>query len=199
MLNYYIIDVETTGLKVDWHEVTQVSIVRCSDRRQLNRYIRAEHPERCDDRALEATGRTKDDLRKGGPKLEAVEACERFLLEDGQTPEHRCMVAHNAPFDKRFTSAMFKSVGKVLPVTCWLDTMRIMRYYATRVLGLEKPSVKLHEALKICGISPRDGAHNAISDTQNLYILRDHLIKQGFDMLPYIKREAVASEEKDEE
>lgn len=195
MLHYYIIDLETTGLDCKKHETSQISIIRCNDRHQLNRFIKVEHPEKADQRALDATGRTRADLYKGIPKREAVEAIESFLLEDGQTPEHRCMIAHNAPFDKRFVVAMFDSLNKTFPVACWLDTLSVMKYYSTRILGLPKQSVKLHDSLKICGIKPRDGAHDAVSDTQNLYILRDHLIKQGVDFLPYIKRESLSSEE----
>jgi DNA polymerase III epsilon subunit-like protein len=71
---YYVLDVETTGLKCDWHEVTEISLIRCSDRHQLTKYIKAEHPWRASPEALSATGRTKQDLLKGISKFEAVEA-----------------------------------------------------------------------------------------------------------------------------
>lgn len=198
-MNYYIIDVETTGLKVGYHEVTQVSIIRCTDRYQLNRFIRAEYPQRADSRALEATGRKRSDILTGVSKLEAIEACENFISEDGQTPEHRCFIGHNVSFDRRFVHQLWNSQQKEFPAVCWLDTMACAKLYMTRHLGLEKPKKGLHDALQNCGLKPRSGAHNAISDTQNTYILHDHLVKQGFDFLPHIKRIPLVSENVNEE
>lgn len=187
-MNYYILDVETTGLKVGYHEVTQISIIRYSDRHQLNRFIRAEYPQRVDVRALEATGRTRADILVGVGKAEAIEACETFIKEDGQTPEHRCFIGHNVSFDRRFVHELWSSQKKDFPAICWLDTMSCVKLYMTKNLGLEKPKKGLHDALQNCGLKPRSGAHNAISDTQNTYILHNHLLKQGFDFLPHIKR-----------
>jgi DNA polymerase III epsilon subunit-like protein len=109
-MNYYIIDVETTGLKVAYHEVTQISIIRCADRFQLNRFIRAEYPQRVDPRALEATGRKRADILVGINRAEAVEACESFIKEDEQTPEHRCFIGHNVSFDRRFVYELWSSL-----------------------------------------------------------------------------------------
>lgn len=187
-MNYYIIDVETTGLKVAYHEVTQISIIRCTDRFQLNRFIRAEYPQRVDPRALEATGRKRADILIGTSRAEAVEACESFIKEDEQTPEHRCFIGHNVSFDRRFVYELWSSQKKDFPAVCWLDTMACAKQFMTKTLGLEKPKKGLHDALQNCGLKPRSGAHNAVSDTQNTYILHSHLIKQGFDFLPHIKR-----------
>lgn len=195
MLHYYIIDTETNGLKTGYHEITQISIIRCLDRNQLNKYIRIEYPKRTDSRALEATGRKMSDLYQGVPKEEAVEICDKFMLEDGVSPEHRCIIAHNASFDKRFCHELWTSCKKVFPAVCWLDTMYAVKDYMTKNLGLEKPKKGLHDAMQNCGITPKTGAHNAVSDTQNTYILHAHLVKQGFDFLPYIKRHPHAKSE----
>ena len=188
MLNFYILDVETTGLKTGYHEVTQISMIRCSDRFQLNRFIKADFPRRADPRALKVTGRKMADILVGVNKLEAIEACDSFLLEDKQTPEHRCIIGHNVSFDRRFVCDMWAAHDRQFPATCWLDTMSCAKEFMTKTLGLEKPKKGLHDALQNCGLKPRSGAHNAISDTQNTYILHSHLIKQDFDFLPHIKR-----------
>lgn len=199
MLNFYIIDVETTGLKCGYHEVTQISIIRCTDRYQLNKFIRAEYPRRVDPRALEATGRKPSDLLIGVDKLEAIEACEKFLAEDQQTPEHRCIIGHNVSFDRRFVYELWNSQKRNFPAICWLDTMSCAKQFMTKTLGLEKPKKGLHDALQNCGLKPRSGAHNAVSDTQNTYILHHHLSKQGFDFLPHIKRLPQSTEVANEE
>lgn len=193
MLNYYIIDTETTGLKVGYHEVTQISIIRCSDRHQLNYFIRAQYPARASAEALKVTGRTMADLSIGVSRKEAIEGCNRFLLEDGQTSEHRCIIAHNASFDRRFCHDLWTSSGLEFPANCWLCTMAAVKDYMTKYLGIDKAKKGLHDSMKTCGLKPRTGAHNAISDTQNTYILHNHLNKEGFDLLPYIKRFAHAS------
>lgn len=185
----YVLDLETTGLRCNFHEVTQISIIRYSDRYQLNKFIRAEYPHRADRRALEKTGRTKLDLLKGFSKLEAIEACEAFLNEDKSTPEHRYIIGHNViNFDRRFIHDLWSSQNKIFPAVCWLDTMSCVKQFMTKVLGLQKPKKGLHDALQNCGLKPRSGAHEAVSDTQNTYILHNHLVKQGFDFLPHIKR-----------
>lgn len=192
-MNYYILDVETTGLRVGHHETTQISIIRCSDRYQLNRFIRAEFPRRADPRALQVTGRKPADILVGVSRAEAVQACEDFLTEDGQTPEHRCIIGHNVSFDRRFVQELWNSQKKEFPAICWLDTMSCAKLFMTLTLGLVKPKKGLQDALQNCGLKPRSGAHNAISDTQNTYILHNHLVKQGFDFLPHIKRLPLAS------
>lgn len=187
-LNYYFLDVETTGLKAGWHEISQISIIRHSDRNQISKYIKVRNPSRTSPEALAATGRTMDDLRKGISKEEAVDACHKFLLSDGQTEEHRCIVGHNISCDKRFCHATWEEVGKVFPALLWLDTMACSKHYLTRQMGLEKPSVKLDACMDHFGLTKRGDAHNAIVDTQHNFILYEHLKKVGFDFLPYIKR-----------
>jgi DNA polymerase III epsilon subunit-like protein len=187
-LQYYVIDTETTGLKTDWHEITQISIIRCSDRHQLSKYIRAEYPRRADPRALEITGRTEKDILQGDPKEKVVAACNKFLNEDGTTPEHRCFIAHNASFDRRFLHQLWKNCKSDFPVVCWLCTQACVRQYFKFSLGMAKPKVGLAASMQTCGLKFHGTAHNAVSDTRSTYLLREHLVKEGFDFLPFIKR-----------
>jgi len=187
-LNYYFLDVETTGLKAGWHEISQISIIRHSDRNQLSEYIRVSHPERTTPEALTATGRTFADLKKGISKEEVIEKCHKFLLSDGGTDEQRCIIAHNASFDRRFCYASWEDIGKKFPASLWLDTMACAKYHLTRHMGLEKPSVKLDSCMDHYGLVKRGTSHNATVDTQNNYLLYEHLKKISFDFLPYIKR-----------
>lgn len=188
MLSYYVIDTETTGLKAGWAEITQISIIRATDRHQLSFYIKAEHPERASKEALEITNRTMSDLYKGISKEEGVDKVEKFLSEDGLTDEHRCFIAHNAPFDIRFCHALWSSVGKKLPVICWMDTKPFAKLWANK-LGLEKPKLTLTASLENAGLKPVDpGVHNAISDSRNTYLLWKKGIDEGIDHTLCIKR-----------
>lgn len=187
-LNYFTIDIESLGLKCGYHEITEVSIINNTDRRQLSKFIWPEHPERVSQEALDVTGRTRADLLKGIPKKEAVEMFDKFINQDGLTPEHRVMIGHNVSFDRRFVHHLWGSLGKVFPANLWLDTKTLAKEYLTKQLGIIKPKLTLHASLEQCGIKPKLAAHNAINDTQSTYILHNHLIKNNIDYLPFIKR-----------
>lgn len=187
-INYYVVDTETTGLKSDYHEVTQISIIRCSDRKQLNKYIKAEFPNRATPQALEYTNRTIEDLNKGGTKKEAVDICNSFFDEDGGTPEERCIIGHNiVNFDKKFLYQLWQDCGSIFPANLWLDTLPYIKDFAKQ-RGLDAKKFNLNAALELVGLKPKEGQHNAITDTQNNYLLWDKLKKEGIGHLPHVKR-----------
>lgn len=186
-LFYYILDTETGGLSPKTAEMTQISIIRCSDLVQLNRYIKIEYPEKVNRDALIKTGRTYRDLLKGEPRAAVVDRVNSFFEEDGLTPEHRCIVAHNASFDQRFCYAEWEAVGKKFPAVHWLDTRPMAKKYAMK-LGLEKPSMTLESILKFAEIDGFKNFHNAIDDTRNLYLFWKKSVDLGIDYLDCIKR-----------
>lgn len=187
-INNYILDTETTGLKNDYHEITQISIIRCSDRKQLNKYIKAEFPQRASSQALEYTGRTIADLEKGDSKKEVVEFINEFFNQDGGGPEERCIIGHNIiSFDKRFLHNLWGELGLEFPARLWLDTIPYIKDFAKQ-RGLDCKKYNLNASLELVGIKPRDGAHNALIDTQNNYILWDKLKKEGITPINHIKR-----------
>lgn len=188
---YYIIDLETSGLKPDFHEVNEISIIRCSDKNQLNKFIKSEYPERAAPKALEVTGRTMSDLLKGDSKEEVVASCNNFFEKDGADPESRCIVGHNiVGFDKKFIHALWKSVGSTFPANLWLDTMTFMTEYS-KLKGLDKKRYSLTDAMVELGLKPKmSGLHTAKVDSQNNYYLLEGLRKTGVQQLPLIKRYA---------
>jgi DNA polymerase III epsilon subunit-like protein len=187
-INYYIVDTETTGTKAGYHEITQVSIIRASDRVQLNKYIRPEFPERTSQDALTYTGRTMADLDKGDSKEAVVQICNDFFFEDGCEPEDRCIIGHNiVVFDKKFLYALWGSVGKPFPANLWLDTIPYIKAFI-RAKGLTEKKFNLNLSCELVGIKPKEGAHNAVTDTQNNYLLWEALKKEGLPSLPHIKR-----------
>lgn len=186
-LLFYIIDTETTGLKADFHECTEIGIIRCTDRVQLWRQIRCEYPERANFDALAITKKTLADLEKGHDRTSVVEECEKFFAEDGATPGHRCIVAHNAPFDRKFLHALWGQVGKEFPANLWLDTMALTRDYAKKQ-GIVKPKVNLHASCDLLGIKKISEAHNAKVDSRNTYLLHRNLVEdKKINYLPFIK------------
>lgn len=187
-LVFHILDLETTGFSDKHHEISQVSLIRWESREQLSFYVKPDYPEKASYESLVKTGRTMQDLYKGIEKSEAIERVENFFNSDGLTPEHRCIVGHNVSFDRRFCHAFWNQFNKSFPASCWLDTKTLTREYAKRQLGLGKTSLTLEACLVLCGIKPRPGAHNAIIDTQNTYILLHKLKEAGVDYIQHIKR-----------
>jgi DNA polymerase III epsilon subunit-like protein len=188
MIQYYILDLETTGLSQDIHEITQISIIRCIDKAQLNKYIKPDHPERTHKQALAATGRTWSDLYKGTDKKTAVDFVDLFFSEDGLTPEERCIIGHNIyKFDRKFLISLWSSLGKEFPANLWLDTLVFARSYA-KMNNLNPPNFKLDSVLEMFGVKFVGQQHNAVSDTRNNYRLYEYLIKTNTPVLPHIKR-----------
>lgn len=201
-LLYYVIDTETTGIKADYHEMTEIGIIRCTDRMQLWRQIKCEYPERANYDALAITKKTMADLEKGGIKEHIVEECEKFFAEDGATPGHRCIVAHNAPFDRRFLHALWAQCGKAFPANLWLDTISLTKDFLKQVdnstLNIVKTatgrvSTQLHACCDMVGIKKISEAHNAKVDSRNTFLLLRNLIDiQKIDHIRHIKTEVHA-------
>jgi DNA polymerase III epsilon subunit-like protein len=186
-LKYYILDSETTGFKAGWHEMTELSVIRYDDRVQLTRQIKSEYPERANDQSLQITGRTITDIMKGADREDVVHVFNKFFNQDDLTPEHRCIVAHSAPFDKRFCHALWESVGETFPAVHWLDTVKVGKEWALKV-GKQPENYKLPTMLKFAEVNPMKGIHNAESDARNLYLLwkKSHDIK--LNQVKMIKR-----------
>jgi DNA polymerase III epsilon subunit-like protein len=185
-LIYYVIDTETTGLKSNYHEMTEIGIIRCADRVQLWRQIKCEYPERANFDALAITKKTMADLERGLAKEAVVAECNKFFNEDGATPAHRCIIAHNAPFDRKFLHALWTVCGHSFPANLWLDTMSLTREYAKQQ-GIVKPKVNLHAACDLLNVKKISEAHNAKVDSRNTYLLHKALETQNVDYLPFIK------------
>lgn len=186
-LQYYVIDTETTGLQAKYHEMTEIGIIRASDRVQLWRKIKCLYPERASYDALKITKKTMADLECGHDKLNVILECNKFFEEDGLTPNHRVIVCHNVPFDRRFLHAFWESEGKTFPAACWLDTISLTKEYAKKI-GLVKPKVNLHAACDLVGVKKISEAHNAKVDGRNCYLLHKNLVEEkNINYLPFIK------------
>lgn len=196
-LQYYVIDTETTGLKAAYHEMTEIGVIRCTDRVQLWRQIKCVYPERASFDALAITKKTMADLDRGHDYSAVVEETEKFFAEDGLTPGHRCIVAHNAPFDRKFLHALWESCGKRFPADLWLDTIQLTKEFLKTVdqsqivivkTATGKVSTKLHACCDMVGIKKISEAHNAKVDSRNTYLLHRQLVEEKkVDYLPFIK------------
>jgi DNA polymerase III epsilon subunit-like protein len=196
-LQYYVIDTETTGLKANHNEMTEIGIIRCTDRVQLWRQIKCEYPERANFDALAITKKTMADLEKGFDKEAVVAECNKFFEEDKLTPAHRCIIAHNAPFDRKFLHALWEQCGIAFPANLWLDTMSLTKEFlktadTSQIKIIKTPtgrvSTQLHACCDMVGIKKISEAHNAKVDSRNTYLLHRSLVEEKqVDYLPLIK------------
>lgn len=194
-IKYYIIDTETTGLKSGFHEMTEIGIIRCEDRVQLHKKIRCEYPERANYDALRITGKTMADLEEGVSKEKAVEESVKFMQQDGLTAGARCIVAHNAAFDRKFLHALWESCNEEFGAWLWLDTIAMTQEFIKKsdvsTLNIVRTatgrvSTALHAACDMVGIKKLSAAHNAKVDSRNTYLLWAALMEK-VDHLPLIK------------
>jgi DNA polymerase III alpha subunit (gram-positive type) len=187
-IQFYLIDTETTGL-AKYHEVVQLSVIRCKDRHQLSKYIIAEHPERASEEALRVTNKTKADLLKGDPKEQVVDLVHNFLESDNTTPEHRCIIGHNIhKFDMRFLHALWEKCNMEFPAYLWLDTIPFTKAYATK-FGISSPGgFNLRASLDLVNIEVKAELHNAITDSQYNYRLWKKLMESGVDYVDHMRR-----------
>lgn len=186
-IEFYCIDTESNGLKVNFHELTQICSIRTSDRLQFDKTIRCHYPERSQAMALQITGKTHADLRQGEEQLAVIEAFESYLATDGKSPKARCIIAHNRSFDQRFLHALWAQNKKIFPAELWIDTIPMTRAFGKK-MGMTKVETNLKAAMDLLGVVKKaSGMHNAVSDSRNLYFLWKKLTETE-DYLQYIKR-----------
>lgn len=187
-LEYYILDVETTGLNPSYHEITEISILRCKDRMQLSKKIKCFYPERANAVSLQITNKTFDDLSKGDNLFDVMNLCNKFLEEDNKTPEHRVIIAHNASFDRRFVHANWNKGKMKFPASLWMDTLAVSRAYVKKTNPASKnKSYNLDYCLDLFEIKKFAGAHSAKVDTRNTYLLHNKILEKNFDIISHIK------------
>lgn len=191
---YYVLDTETTGIKHDFHDLIEISVIRYDDKTQISRIVRADKPQNASFDALRITGKTMRDLYNGIDKVQMVNEVNAFFNEDGLTPAHRCIVAHNAPFDRKFLHSTWTKCAQEFPAELWLDTLSLCRRLAAPMIakakeeGTKRPELNLHAACDLFGVKKIAQAHNARDDSRNTYLLLRKFMSDGIDFLDLIKR-----------
>lgn len=208
MILYYILDTEVTGLSVDVHEINQLSVMRVADEEQLSLQIKVKKPHVYNAQSLEIQGIRPSDLKEGIPLEEAVDMVDMFLAEDGKTKAHRCIIAHNAPFDRKFVHRAWDNVDKEFPADLWMCTQSFGKRYVkkhggdkiaklqkdagidikTDKYGKLKPKFGLNNFMIGVGLDPKAGAHQAKVDVQNTLSLYHWLMNSNTEHVSLISR-----------
>ena len=197
-IEFYILDLETTGTSCGYHEVVEISIIKADTRQQLSKDIAAIYPERSNPTALKITNKTKYSVTLGESKDDVVNACNEFFERDGLTPESRCIVGHNIlVFDKKFLHDLWAKCGKTFPANLWLDTIPFLKKYMVKN-GIESRKTNLEAALQMIGAKPRYPLHTAKTDTQNNWVLWRKLMDSDLNYIESIQRHPHLTEEESE-
>lgn len=190
-MEYYLVDTETTGLKNGFHELTEISIIRCKDREQRVWLIKIKHPEHASKEALHITGKTIEELLSRGRYIEDVlDEVDNFIKEDKEEPDGRVMIAHNAPFDRRFLEGIWEQHNRTWLANYWLDTKEMGRKFIKTIPNPTnaKISLSLDNLLKVANIkNVESGAHSAEVDARNTYRLWDRFKTAGISNTEFTK------------
>ena len=185
-IEYYICDTETSGLNCGYHEISELSVIRYSDKVQLFKKLKCLYPKRASYDALRITNKTINDLYFGEDREKVVNTVNKLFESDGKKPNGRCVVAYNATFDRRFIHSLWDKVGQKFEADLWLDPLQIMRDYAKQQ-NMGKVKLDLTSACNMFGIK-KFAAHTASGDSRRLYFLLKTIIEDlDIDLLQYIK------------
>jgi DNA polymerase III alpha subunit (gram-positive type) len=185
-IQYYVLDTETTGLKQGFHELTEISIIRCADKMQVSRKVKCQHPEFASFDALQITGKTIADLHQGVHHKQMIQDVNNFFQTDNTKATHRCIIGHNIHFDRKFLHHYWMEADISFPADLWLDTLSIARDI-TKKMGFVKPKLGLDAACDLFKIKKLGIAHTAKSDSRNTYLLWKKFMDDNIDFLPFIK------------
>jgi len=162
MRDLVFVDVETTGLEADYHEIIEVAATRVDPRTlavkdELEAKVRPEHPERAEPEALRKNGYT--------PELWADASTLGEVL-DRLTPvlNGGMLAGHNVAFDRGFLEASYRRAERSYPDLDYhlMDTVALAWPLVAAGL-IEAPKLRL--VCEHLGIS-NEGEHSAGTDVR---------------------------------
>lgn len=149
------LDVETTGTKPGFHEVTEIGL-RHTEKGGLCLQIAPHHIERAEQEALQKSGYNTADWANAKPFDSLVPKITEYI-------EDATIVAHNAPFDVSMLQGEYDSacLSHDELFRDVIDTMALARIFLVP-LGLNL--LNLQSCMKFIGVE-YEGGHNAYEDT----------------------------------
>jgi len=172
MRDLTFIDIETTGLEPDYHEIIEVAAVRLSPKTlgivsQLEFKVRPEHPERCEPQAIQKNNYSTEDWKNALPLIEVLQKLTPVL--------HGSILAgHNVFFDWSFLHEAYRRTQTVNPDVDYHMVDTVSLAWPLVVAGvIEKPTLRM-----LCdGFSiSNEGAHTAGHDVRRTIEVYKHLV-----------------------
>lgn len=167
------IDVETTGLDSNYHEIIQLAIVPLnaffelhSDIEPFNIYLSPKYPERVNKKAMEINKLNLQYLKDNGLSYSiAIYKLFEWIFKNNLINDNMKIIplGHNYAFDQRF---LFNWMGQDLYEKIfdyhYKDTMNIAEFIKDRGVNIEKTNlIYLAKYFDI----PLDKAHDALFDS----------------------------------
>jgi len=189
---FYVLDVETTGLDPDKFDVIELSIIRVKDSEQKTWLIQPTNPENYEPIALKTNGHKLEDLQhktkygKDNYKdpVKTIVEVENWLNDDLVPAEKRFLIGHNISFDKLMLEHLWRKCNSsdTFPFgRRFLDTM-VIELFMDYCKGQFQPAYNLNSVIKKYGVK-NDKAHTADADTR---ATKDLFLKQVASMSKFL-------------
>jgi DNA polymerase III subunit epsilon len=175
------IDLETTGIFPDVHEILEIGVVRArqtgdssSPLEEVDRFclkIAPEHIERADPKALQVNHYRPEDWKDAVPFAEGVKVLDEKLRK-------HVIVAQNVSFDVGFLARAYERVGKRLDDIVHYHKLDLASFAVGRAYwGEQYQRFTLNELAQNTGVA-NTKAHTALSDAVATFEIACALLKK---------------------
>ena len=171
------IDIETSGLDPDFHEIPEVAVIRIETSGQETIYHAKVHPlniERSNSKALEINGYNSKDWREASTPAETAAQLESILAGG-------MLIGHNIKFDVAFISELLNNHNKLQRWDRRLIDTIVLAHEHLSYSGLESLSL---DSIRTFLRWSKEGSHRALKDCQDVKRLYYRLMRANlFDRL----------------
>lgn len=192
---FYVTDVETTGLDSRQHDVIELSMLRLSTGEQKTWTLKPTNVETIDPGALRVNGHKMEDLKwltREGREIyreasQVLVEVENWLAEDGVPATHRALLGQNISFDKDMLEQLWskcESKDSFPFGRRYLDTM-IIEIFLDYCRGEVEMGYSLGNLVKKYGVK-NEKAHTAAADvkaTKEVFLKQVEFFQEKLGML----------------
>jgi DNA polymerase III epsilon subunit-like protein len=172
---FYVADIESTGLDDRENDVIELSLIRIRTNEQKTWSLKPLNPQAISADALRVNGHKLEDLlhqtKVGRERYllpqDVIVDIENWVLDDGVPASNRCLVGQNIPFDIGFLKQLWKKCNSEDSFPFgrrYLDTMQI-EMFLDYCKDIFDEGYSLANLVKKYGIK-NDKAHTAAADTK---------------------------------